>query len=188
MARWGILPEEASLKEVEKLGLHVKKIERIGSDPGKEILNYVGEHAPGLIVLATHQRKSMSRWMHTALAEPIARQTHVMTLFVPRCQPGFISSEDGSVHLHNILIPVAKEPRPQGALEAAATLASILECQRLHFAILCVGREEAIPTLNFRPPPGWTIGSVAREGNVVDQILAAREECNADLIDGDTRP
>jgi nucleotide-binding universal stress UspA family protein len=86
LARWRILTEEASLKEVEKLGLCVKKVERIGTDPGKEILNYVGEHAPGLIVLATHQRKGMSRWMHAALAEPIARQAHVMTLSRTSCR------------------------------------------------------------------------------------------------------
>src|SRR5437762_12610905 len=62
LARWKILPPKASLEEVQNLGLEVRKIERLGEDPAREIVDYVTTHAPGLTVLATHQRKGTSRW------------------------------------------------------------------------------------------------------------------------------
>ena len=40
-----------------------------------------------------------------------------MTLFIPHGVGGFVSREDGSISLRNILIPVAIKPRPQPSVK-----------------------------------------------------------------------
>ena len=45
-----------------------------------------------------------------------------MTLFIPYGVEGFVSRQDGSILLRNILIPVTSKPRPQPSVEAAARL------------------------------------------------------------------
>ena len=42
-----------------------------------------------------------------------------MTLFIPAGVEGFVSLQDGSVSLKNILIPVAPVPKAQPAIQAA---------------------------------------------------------------------
>ena len=76
---------------------------------------YLGTHNTDLIVLATDQQKERVQWLSQSIAAPIARKSRQMTLFIPKGVRGFVSVQDGSISLTNILIPVAQSPAAQPA-------------------------------------------------------------------------
>ena len=182
LEKWGLLKPGGSKDDVRSLGLEVHKVKRSGNDPVRTIMKYLRQHQPDLVVLATHQRRGLSRWMNPSIAEPIAREAGIMTLFVPRRVVGFVSLENGAVHLENILVPVDRVPDPQRAVDAATSLAAVLGCPKVHLTLLHAGKEEEMPGLELTLQAGWTSSKVCRAGDVVEVILTEAEEIDADLI------
>lgn len=182
LTRWGILPGAARRKEVEKLGVHVQKILASGSDPLGSILRHLEDYPPDLIVLATHQREGLARWMHKPVAEPLARRSGAMTLLLPPLGKGFVSLDDGTVTLKKILVPVDHTPHPQLALDKTASLARGLECDDTEFVLLHVGSQEKIPALDLPHGAGWTWKKIVRQGDVVERILQIGGDWDADLM------
>jgi nucleotide-binding universal stress UspA family protein len=181
LARWGILPDGVEPEEVAKTGVLVRKVLASSTDPLSSIMKHFDNHPPDLIVLATHQREGLARWMHRAVAEPLSRKSGAMTLFVPQYGRGFVDSLDGSVGLHRVLIPIDHTPDPQNAIDKAALLAQGLDSKSGEFRLLHVGNGDKLPVVNL-PRAGWTYKSIHARGNVVDEILKAAEEWQADLM------
>jgi nucleotide-binding universal stress UspA family protein len=182
LARWGILPEGSSQDEVLKLGLNVEKILSTRAAPVDSILGYLADSPADLVVLATHQRDGLARWLHKAVAEPIARRSKTMTLFVPQGVEGFVALNNGAVTLRRILIPIDQVPCPQAAVEAAAGLAFALGCSEVAFTLVHIGAVEEMPEVYEPHQQGWTWDRVIRQGGVVEQILEIGTACSADLI------
>jgi nucleotide-binding universal stress UspA family protein len=182
LARWGILPEGARREDVGKTGLRVAKILASSADPVKSIMRHLEHHPADLIVLATHQREGLARWMHKPVAEKIARRSGAMTLFVPRDGKGFIAPADGAVTLKKILIPVDRAPDPQSALDKAAGLARGLGCRQAEFALLHVGAEDELPALDTSYYTGWRWERIVRQGDVVGTILQVEGDWSPDLM------
>jgi nucleotide-binding universal stress UspA family protein len=182
LERWGLLPPGSRKSAVPKLGIDVKKHVGHDTDPARSVLQYLGGHPTDLIVLATSHHDGRMRWLRKSVAEPIARKSGEMTLLLPAGVPGFVSLEDGSVSLKNILIPVAESPGPQPAVTAAARLVRQLDCPAGTFTLLHVGGAGPIDRL-FRPDvPGWTWQTKAASGDVTGRILEAADETDADVI------
>ena len=182
LVQWGVVPEGSSRDDIKETGMRVKKVEKNVADPVDSILSYIAEHEPDLAVLSTHQRTGLSRWVNQSIAEPVARESKVMTLFVPRRVLGFVSPDTGVVHLENILIPVDVVPWPQRALRAAATLASIFGCSQVKTTLLHVGEEAKMPALDLPPDGPLRVERQCVSGDVVERILDASDESDADLI------
>lgn len=182
LARWGILPEGVRRGEVGKTGLRVTKILASSADPVKSIMTHLENYPPDLIVLATHQREGLARWMRRPVAEKIARRSGAMTLFVPRDGKGFIAPADGAVTLKKILIPVDRIPDPQSALDKASSLARGLGCKDAEFVLLHVGSEDGLPALDTADYPGWRWERLVREGDIVESILQIEGDWNPDLM------
>lgn len=164
------------------MGMNVKKIVSLHTDPVLAILDYLEKHLTNLIVLATHQREGLARWMHKAVAEPIARHAGEMTLFVPCGVAGFVSLDNGALTLRRIVIPVDTVPRPQPAVNAAFALAGALGCAMASFTLVHVGDDEKVPVVHMPEREGWTWEQTVRRGEVVEQILQVEAERSADLI------
>ena len=182
LARWKILPADAKPQDVASLGLRVKKVLNNETDPLEAMVAYCEEQPPDLLVLATHQRDGLSRWLHKAVAEPLARRSRAMTLFVPESARGFISLADGSVSLRRILIPVDHAPRAQAALEEAFFLAASFDRRGVVFRLLHVGTETGMPTLYLPHQPGWRWEQCLVPGDPVDRILKEVGEWRPDMI------
>ena len=90
LARWGVLPEGTQRQEVAKTGLRVRKILKSSTDPVDTMLRHFHKSPPDIIVLATHQRSGLARWLSKAVAEPLARRSGAMTLFIPQRGRGFV--------------------------------------------------------------------------------------------------
>ena len=182
LERWGLLPKGSPRSAVPELGIDVRKVVAVQSDPVKAVLHYLGEHPADLIVLATNPHEDRVRWLRQSVAEPVARRAAQMTLYIPSDNPGFVSAQDGTVSLENILIPVAATPRPQPAVEAAVRLASRLNCPRGTFTLLHVGEAGAMPTVQYPEMPGWEWKTVTRTGDVIHSIVDTASKTAADLI------
>ncbi|MBL9138554.1 MAG: universal stress protein [Verrucomicrobiales bacterium] len=182
LAAWGVVGAEAGQEEVLATGMQVRKSLRKGEDVVAEIVGEAGAGDADLIVLATHQRQGVARWLSKPLAETIAREARKPTLFVPRQVEGFVRRETGHLHFDNVLIPIAKHPRPKHALEVATGLAGLLGARPVTFSLLFVGPQDRRPKVETPQVEGWTFREVSGEGDVVGAILDESEEVGADLI------
>ena len=182
LSRWGILPEGIGRDEVAKAGLRIRKALKSGADPVKTMLRHFRRLPPDLIVLATHQREGIERWLHRAVAEPLARRSGAMTLFVPSETRGFVSVKNGSVTLKKILIPVDHDPDPQTALSKALLLARGLDCIVGEIRLVHIGPRGTAPVIDTPYRTGWSYDTVVRKGDVVDEIVKAEHEWRPDLM------
>jgi nucleotide-binding universal stress UspA family protein len=182
LERWDLLPLNSPKEAIFSCGLDVQKIVSPHSDPVEAVLHYLRKHPHDLIVLATNQHDGFDRLTHKQVAEPIARRSGEMTLFIPHGSDGFVSLESGSVSLRNVLIPVDHSPDPQIAVDCAASLAQALACHGLFFTLLHVGEEDRFPEVIMPEREMWKWRKTYKQGSVERQILEAADECRADLI------
>ncbi len=187
LRRWGVEPQTGSSREVVN-GVHVSKVAVYGNEPVHPILAHLNEFPPDLIVLATHQREGLARWLYREVAQTIARERAVPTLFVPTGVEGFVSPSEGSLLLRHVLIPVDWQPAPQIVVDTAADLAATLGCEELEITLLHVGdRADEMPALELAERPGWSWRQRTVSGDVVEQVLAQAETLDADLVVMGTR-
>ncbi len=182
LTRWGVLPEGVGRQEVAKVGLQVRKILKSSTDPVETMLRHFQRFPPDLIVLATHQREGLARWLHKAVAEPLARRSRAMTLFIPQEGRGFVSLDDGTVALKRILVPFDHVPHPRTALRRAFLLARGLDCETGEFRLVHVGQPGTAPKIVLPEVAGWSCEIAVRQGEVVDQILEEGTHWRPDLM------
>ncbi|PYJ47037.1 MAG: universal stress protein [Verrucomicrobia bacterium] len=180
LERWKLLPPSSPRSAVTELGIDVAKVIGHGSDPVKGVLGYIEQYGADLIVLATHHHGL--DWLHKSISEPVARKSREMTLFVPTGSGGFVSLTDGSVSLRNVLIPIAATPPPQPAIVAAVRLIQQLKCESGKFTLLHAGENGSEPAVVTPEVPGWTWHKMTKQGNVIEVILEAARQADADLI------
>ncbi|MCP3959459.1 MAG: universal stress protein [bacterium] len=178
LERWDMLPAGSFGNDLA--GVHVEKIAAYGKEPVQPILEHLDEFPGDMMVLATHRRKGLDRWLHKEIAQKIARSRSLRTLFVPQGCEGFVSASKGSVQLEKILIPVDWIPAPQEAVDAACELAEALGSEQLEMTLLHIG--EDMPAIEQPPHVGWSWRQRSATGDVVDAVLDEAKELNADLI------
>jgi nucleotide-binding universal stress UspA family protein len=183
LARWGVLPAGSPMADVgDKLGIHLAKISARERDPARAIVRFANDHKNDLIVLATHGREGVPRWLHGSVAEPAAREADTPTLFLPPGTRGFVDPETGTLRLRNVLIPIDHRPRPQAAAREAERLCQTLSLSEIALHLVYVGEQRGMPALTIETNRPLEVTRSVRSGDVVDQILAAAAECPADLI------
>ncbi|MFN7945775.1 MAG: universal stress protein [Blastocatellia bacterium] len=182
LEQWGLLPESSSKEDLAGLGLEVEKIAAVRDKPVESILHYLRKHPHDLIVLATYQHDGLERWIRKAVAEPVARRSDEMTLFIPHGVSGFVSVADGAMNLRQMLIPVDDRPRPQAAIAAAMALAELMGEAPVTFTLLYVGELDDFPIIRLTGRENWQWKRIIRTGGVEQQILRAANEIKADLI------
>lgn len=178
LARWNARKAEGSPLPEVPVRWHVAR----GKDPARACLQSLQAHPAELIVVATHQRDGKTTWLGESVAEPLARSAGEMTLLVPEGMAGFVRAEDGAVALKNILVPVASQPRPEPAIEAARRLMLYLPGAQGAVTVLHVGEPSGMPELRLPVVPGWTWNHVVRPGEAIDTIVAAAADVRADLV------
>ena len=182
LARWRLLPPNCRRSDVGKLGVRAEKVVTAMDDPLKAVLGYLEAYPVDLIVLAASNRAGRARWLGTSFSDPIARTAWQSTLFIPANSKGFISAEDGSVHLKRVLIPIAQSPRAQPAIEAASSLVKRLNCPGGTFTLMHVGSTQSMPALRCPDVTGWKWEKLLESGDVIESIVRAAKSLGADLI------
>src|SRR6185369_6753113 len=182
LERWGVLPQGSPKSAVAELGIKASKIVANEGNPVNAVIHYLDEHPTDLIVLATSKRDGNVQWLEKSVAEPVIRKAGEMTLLIPSGCDGFVSPQDGSVNLTNMLIPVAQTPDPQPALNAAVRLVNKYQCPTGTFTIVHVGRADTMPQFDCPVVPGWTWKTELLSGEVIKSIVNAAKDFSADLV------
>ena len=179
---WGLIPNGSPRSAVAGLGINIVKTIARNHNPVRGVVEFLTRHPAELIVLATHVGDGKMRWLDRSVAEPIARQAGEMTLFITGSSSGFVSGDDGSVWLREILIPVASQPRPQPAVDAAVRLVDRFKCGSGTFRLLHVGNPSSMPAVRTPNVAGWDWTEDIRQGDVLECILSASRDNDSDLI------
>jgi nucleotide-binding universal stress UspA family protein len=158
------------------------KIVAVDGDPAHAAIEFMQEHPTELVVLATEQRRGLARWLHKATAEPIARGSGAMALFLPGRGEGFVSRDSGRVTLERILLPVDAAPAPQAGADAVEALLTGLGYVGATGKILHVGAAGSRPEVRLPIPAACNWESITRAGSPVDEIVTAADGWAANLI------
>jgi nucleotide-binding universal stress UspA family protein len=177
-----MLPKGSQKADVGKLGIDAAKVMAKKGEPVDAMINYLETNPTDLIVLSTSKRDGRIPWLGKSVAEPVTRQAGEMTLLIPGDVVGFVCHKDGSVRLNKILIPVARTPRPEPALNAAAKLVEKWNCSEGTFVLMHVGTSNTMPALRTPEVPGWTWEKELRSGEVIEGIVNSAKEHKVDLI------
>ncbi len=182
LGRWGLIADTAPRRAVADLGIDVCKVISRHDDAVQSSLEFLRKEPADLIVLATGQHRGRTAWLARSVAEPIARESTAMTLFLPHDAAGFVSATDGNVALDNLLVAVDHRPDPQRAIDGACRAAALLERDRVTFTVAHIGDADHRPTVAMPEQTGWRWRQTTRQGDVVAGILGVGDESQADLL------
>ena len=180
--RWKLLPPNSTEEHLVQAGVSIQKVRAASKNPTEALLHHLAAHPADLLVMATHQHSVLERWQHRTVAEPVARGSHIPTLFVPTHVEGFVVKETGEQRLRRVLIPVNETPNPQAAIEWTAQLALTLGCERLTGLVIHVGDDRILNSLSYPVHKEVVWRSMICHGDVVDVILAMGADFDVDLI------
>lgn len=181
LSKWGLLPGDAPKSAVgEQLGVNVRKIDIPDGETSHGIQGLVEKYAIDLVVVGSETRDGVGRWLHPSIAESVARETHLPTLFLPVGGHGFVEAEDGAVRLRNILIPVDRAPDAGNAVAMARDLADMLGADQALFHLLHVGGDW--PPTAIPPALETRVRKIEGAGSVVERIIDTATVLDADLI------
>ncbi len=182
LASWGLLPESSAKSDVVRLGIGIKKVRALAADPKQAIIHHLTASPTDLMVLATHQHEGFIRWGHHPVAEPVSREVHVMTLFVPSHVEGFVSLATGQTSLHRLLLPISTDPPSQPAIDVATSLISKLDALPVTLTLVHAGEKAGMENLVLPQKADWSWNQLFGQGDPVEWILAAGAEFDVDLI------
>jgi nucleotide-binding universal stress UspA family protein len=182
LERWHLLQPGSTRADVStEVGVKVTKVNLSSRSPVSAVTDYVHRKPTDLLVVATEQRDGLARFLHGSAAAAMARRSRTMTLFVPAdARRYLVSLDDGSITLHNILIPVDHAPDPSSAIEFARRVARIAVGETVTITLLHVG--PAMPDIPFADGPTWRVVRMQRDGDPVDQIVDTADAVKAELI------
>ena len=182
LVRWGHLSPNAARGDVAKLGVHISKSACKGAETASGVLDHVDRRDADLVVMATHRREGIDRWMHSSLSERVANRTDASTLFVPYGMDGFVDLNTGLTSLRRILIPIDSTPDPRPAVDAVGIIVDAICEQPAEIRLLHIGDPADMPSPTLPQSDLCTWTWQTRTGSVVDGICSDATENNVDLI------
>lgn len=178
LARWSRVQTLDAQADSE---INVRHLQVASQDPVGACVRYLRDNPTDLVVVAAHLRQGKMSWFGRSTAETLAAKVGEMTLFLPQGVKGFVAPEDGAMTLKSILVAVAREPRPQPAIEAARRLMLSFRAPEGTATLIHVGDGDP-PEVLLPEVPGWTWKAVCKQGEVVKTILSTAAETRAGLI------
>jgi nucleotide-binding universal stress UspA family protein len=179
---WGTLPAHATEADFEGLGLRTHRSMVGGVRPGAAILQEAAASHADLVVMSTHGRAGLRRWLQPSVAFPVALKGVVPVLVLPALSRGFVNPDTGVASLRNLLLPIDHRPHPAPGFDMAHTLSTAFPSPRLNVTTLHVGAT-APETDLLEPEDHWRVQHLLDdEGPVVERIIRTALERNVDLI------
>ncbi len=180
LQQWRLLGPNAALSDLsEKLGIKVVKASLKGQDISREISQFAHEHEADLLVLGTHGREGLPRWLLGSVAEEIATQTWLPALFVGQEAKPFVEPASGRLRLARALVPVDHTPKPAFALNELNRLANLLKPAQVMFDVVHVGEN---PPHILNVADGSQVPVQCVPGEPVEKILELAREQQSDLV------
>jgi nucleotide-binding universal stress UspA family protein len=142
-------------QRVAAQGVEVVEEVRHG-DPSEELLRFCDEHAPALLVMATHGRSGIQRMWYGSVASKLMRAAPVPTLLVG-LGPSVLADTRDDVAIKKILVPLDGSHLSESALQPAAILAEAFGAR------LVLARAVRWPAQGFADLPDVYLPEIKRE-------------------------
>jgi nucleotide-binding universal stress UspA family protein len=181
LVQWGVLPKGSTEADLESVGIRLRRGMAGGLSPEAAILQETASAHADLVVMSTHGRAGLERWLQPSVAFPVALKGVVPVLLFPAGSKGFVDKPTGEASLHNLLLPVDHRPSPLPGFDAAKLLTRALPQDRVKVTTLHVGTTQPEMDL-LAPDDNWSVQHLLGDGAVVDEIVAASLDRNVDLI------
>ena len=182
LAQWGLSDEDDPPWVVaSKLGIEVDNIRLKLQEPTRAIVDFLNEHESDLVVLATHGRDGIAHWLQGSVAEAVFRRAAIPTLFIAPGSRGFVDQVSGDVKLRRALVPVDFSPPADLTVEIVQRFGRALTGDHVAVDLLHVG-EKPPPVRTFSASAPALPPVILRSGHVVDSIVQAAIEFEADII------
>ena len=175
---------EGAAKSLESAGVKVRTLVREGL-PWEQILEAAGREAATSIVLTSHGRTGLSRWLIGSVTEKVVRAAAIPTLVLRSFVPGPgglpVPAPAAELAIRKLLVPLDDGELSLAALEPASTLAAAYGA-----SIVLVHVESRLdyPTGTFTarlvdPPPAPPAGAPPKDPNrlldFAGETLASRK-------------
>ncbi len=152
-------------------------------DPVDTLLDAMGRIQPDLLVVGKHPGRGGVELFRDSVAEALALNANIPTLFMPLDGRGFVDEQTGAVDLGRILLPAQDEATLVQAFEALRDLLERVGQQEAEVVVLHVGQDRVIeelvvPEAEHLPRLRWE----QRDGNLAEQVLHCIEEHNVNLL------
>jgi nucleotide-binding universal stress UspA family protein len=156
---------------------HEKLIHTCCDDPVDTTLDALRRLQPDLLVVGTHARTGIARWMMASRAEALAENLPSPTLVVPIGARPFV--ERGKLRLHRVLVPAGDAKSAKASCEALSRLLARASLPPGEVILLKVG--DSSPELPELPlPDGWLCQVKRVQGPVAEAITEAAQD--VDLV------
>jgi nucleotide-binding universal stress UspA family protein len=176
LARWNLLPRGASRSDVAGLGVRISKSSVADRDPASGVLEFLEHHPADLLVMSTHPRHGLDRWLHETVAGKIGRRSEGASLFIPAGCSGFVDAETGVCSLHRILCPIDHNPDPMAAIETVADMVRALHPGSCRVQLLHAGEPSSAPAVKPAKQDSilyhWTYASSEPAHAILDEAKA----------------
>jgi nucleotide-binding universal stress UspA family protein len=175
---WGLLAPQSDRHDIaNKLGVNISKVEINHSNVITGVSEFLMTHRPNLLVVATHGRQGVNRWLHGSVSEAVVRQSHVPTLLIGPGGHGFVSTATGEIRLRRVLVPVTEHPAPARQLALLVSLFSELGVAPNAFTLVHIADDPRDATQKEAFADVECLS-----GPVVETILSVADERCVDLI------
>jgi nucleotide-binding universal stress UspA family protein len=174
LRRWRCLAPDAEQADVlTETGVKVTKVDLRDDEAIDGLAGFLKTHRPDLLVMATHGRAGIERWLKGSVSAGVASQTLVPTLVFGRDVRPFVASDTGAMNIRSVVVPVDHNP---SANLATRKLVELTEALKVPLDYVHVGE---------RAPAVWdgSGGSVPirnLDGPVVDALV--NEAASASLL------
>ncbi|HEY5724290.1 MAG TPA: universal stress protein [Allosphingosinicella sp.] len=181
LQRWNILEPGARIEDIQaNTGVSVRKVDIRDSDPILGLSRFLQGHPSELIVLRSHGRAGLERWLASSVSAELARETRIATLILgPESRP-FVDPATGRIDIATVLVPVDHEPAPDHALAVLESLVDGLEVELDYVHVgddpprLLDARQMHRPVRTIGGPVVETLVAEAQEAGLIAMPTAGR--------------
>jgi nucleotide-binding universal stress UspA family protein len=180
LVQWGFLgPNDPPAAIATKLGIQVSKELLLDAHARRSISDYAIEHRCDMLVMGTHARHGLRRWLIPSISEDASQLARLPCLFVPQPGRGFVDVRTGATDLDCLLIPIDAR---FGAVSAMRRIEAIVRplAHRTRIELLHVG--DTRPKVLDDDGTESDLPVDVRRGPVVATILQTAGEIGARLI------
>jgi len=183
LVKWGDLPEGATEADLAARGVKARRSMVSGVAPEPAILQEMASAHADLVVLSTHGRSGLARWLQPSVAAPVALKGASLVLLIPQGVDGFVRKNTGLASIERVLLPIDHRPHPAPGFDAAVLVTQALAGEKVELATLYIGGGDTLPETDLlRAPPEWNVHHWVEDGIVVDRIVARADAWKPDLV------
>jgi nucleotide-binding universal stress UspA family protein len=181
LINWNVLPKGSTEADLASLGMRIHRTMSGGQDAASAIYKELADIHADIVVMATHGRSGLSRWIQPSVATPVALKASVPVLLFPSTAKGWIEPDLGESRLTRILVPIDHRPHPAAAFDATTTIGRALGVTGLQISTLHIGNVHPEVDL-LETDADWGVQHWTQDGIVVDQVMEMAARWEADLL------